>query len=109
MSETDTTATSDDVGSKQPIVAINPATVTAKGRITIPHKKREYYDIEPGDVVHISCDFGGEIVTVYDAVVSSRGKVTIPDRKMRIYDVEGGDTAYVEVQLTDHTDGDGDR
>lgn len=71
------------------------------GRVTLPAKHRDYYDIDHRDVVHILFFTNKHAFQATDLPVDPEGRITIPERKRRLYDVDDGDRVAMEVEVTD--------
>ena len=72
--------------------------VVESGRVTIPAKKREMYDIKEGDWVHIAVHTEKSTFRSNDIEVQRKGQITIPHRQRERYNIEKGDSVHLEVK-----------
>lgn len=71
--------------------------VGADGRLTIPADKRDYYDVEYNDIVHLIIYTAGEGFVMLDRHVDSHGRVSIPASKLDRYELDTGDRVDIAV------------
>lgn len=70
------------------------------GRVTIPHRFRDRFNLGHHDIVDVLVLAGGTTFFSPDLPLDGSGRVRIPDRQRTIYDVEDGDHITFEVVPT---------
>jgi bifunctional DNA-binding transcriptional regulator/antitoxin component of YhaV-PrlF toxin-antitoxin module len=79
-------------------IVIRDAEMHSSGRITIPARKRERYDIGEDDIVDVMVDAPRGVCIALDVHVDSQGRVRIPSRKRDLYGLSDDAEYYVEMQ-----------
>lgn len=70
------------------------------GMVTIPHRLRDRYDVDPYDVLDIIV-YGGEMpFQATDIVVQGDERIRIPEGKRVLYGIEDGDPVDLEIATT---------
>lgn len=77
--------------------------VSDGGRLRIPNRLREQYDIGEDDVIHVKVVTGHSEFDVRDAIMDGYGRFRIPKRKRDLYGVEDGDAVGILVTTTGMT------
>jgi bifunctional DNA-binding transcriptional regulator/antitoxin component of YhaV-PrlF toxin-antitoxin module len=102
--ETDTEQTDEE---QNPTFGVPGVEVVDNGRIRLPPRQRDRYDIEEDDVVDIRVRAPSVMFWALDIVVDGRGRIRIPSRKRDLYEVDDGDVVDIDVMITGMThDGD---
>jgi len=70
------------------------------GRITIPKRFREMYDVTEGDVLDACITESGTSFWALDLPMDGTHRIRLPRRKRELYDIEDGDIFDIEVFLT---------
>lgn len=70
------------------------------GRVRIPHRLRDEYDIEENDVLDVDVVTRDHIFGVLDMIIDDEGRIRIPKRKRDLYGTHDGDTVTIEVTPT---------
>lgn len=87
----------------RPTFNVTGLEIVDNGRITIPSRFRDRYDLEEDDVIDLRITTEGVRFWCLDLVVDGSGRIRIPQRKRELYDVEDGDFVDLDVMLTDMT------
>jgi bifunctional DNA-binding transcriptional regulator/antitoxin component of YhaV-PrlF toxin-antitoxin module len=102
--ETDTEQTEDD---QHPTFGVPGVEVFDNGRIRIPSRYRDRYDMADDDVVDIRVRTPDVVFWALDLVMDGSGRIRIPLRKRDLYGVDDGDVVDIDVMITGMThDGD---
>lgn len=79
---------------------VEGVSVHGEGMVTIPHRLRERYGVEPYDVVDIIVYGGERPFQATDIVIHGDERLRIPERKRALYGIEDGDVVDLEVATT---------
>lgn len=71
------------------------------GRLRVPNRLREQYDIGEDDVIHVRVVTSEWEFDVRDAILDGYGRFRIPKRKRDLYGVEDGDGVGILVTVTE--------
>jgi len=83
-----------------PTFGIPGVEVIDSGRIRIPSRFRDRYDIEEDDVVDIRVRTPDVTFWALDLVLDGRGRIRIPSRKRDLYQLADGDVVDIDVMIT---------
>jgi len=70
------------------------------GRIIIPARFRDRYDVEEDDVLDVRVRTQDVTFWALDLVADGSGRIRIPNRKRGIYEVDDGDVVDIDVMTT---------
>lgn len=74
--------------------------VVDRGRITIPARFRDRFDIEEGDLLDVYVEADSASFWSLHHDVDGSGRIRLPVRERRLYNVEDGDVVDIQVTVT---------
>jgi bifunctional DNA-binding transcriptional regulator/antitoxin component of YhaV-PrlF toxin-antitoxin module len=85
---------------RNPTFGVPGVEVADNGRIRLPPRLRDRFDITEDDVVDLRVRTPSVVFWALDIVVDGRGRIRIPSRKRDLYEVDDGDVVDIDVMIT---------
>jgi len=104
--ENDPQPDDDERDDDQATFRVTGVEVFDNGRVRIPGRFRDRYDIAKDDIIDVRVLHDGVNAVALDRPIDGEGRVRIPARKRKLYDIEDGDTVSIDVALTPFTNPD---